>query len=184
MVYASEPPAVPALMDARRFRTVMGNFPTSVVAITSTEPEGTPVAMIVGSFTSVSLDPPLVSFLADTGSTTFERIAASGRYCANVLAGDQEALGRRMAKRGVDRFAGLDWHLSPLGNPVIAGAVAWVDCTIDQVVELGDHHLAVGRVHELDVLSEKTPMLFFRGGFGDYYSASALLMDRITTTQW
>lgn len=173
-----------AIIDPRDFRTVLGNFPTSVVAITSTSVDGEPIAMIVGSFTSVSLDPPLVSFLADEGSSTFGAIQRSGRYCANVLAADQESVARLMSKRGVDRFAGLSWSRSANGNPVIDGAVAWVDCEISEVLTLGDHYMAVGRVNELAVSSTKTPLLFFRGGFGDYYSATALLLDRLTLTHW
>jgi len=165
--------------DRRRFREVLGNFPTSVVAITAGGPGERPEGMIVGSFTSVSLDPPLVAFLADRSSSTFPRIRAAGRYCVNALAADQEAVCRAMAARGADRFAGLDWQPSPLGNPVLDGVVAWVDCVIEDVLEIGDHYLAVGRVHDLRVQSAKTPLLFFRGGYGDYFSPTAMVLDRL-----
>lgn len=180
--WVSKVPAVQVpndAIDSVRFRNVLGNFPTSVVAVTAGTAEGTPEAMVVGSFTSVSLDPPLVSFLADNTSTTLPKILAAGRYCANVLAGDQEAMCRRMARRGADRFSGVDWQPSPLGNPILSGSVAWVDCEIDQVVQLGDHTLVVGRVRELEVVSDKTPLVFFRGGYGDYYSPAAVILDRL-----
>jgi 3-hydroxy-9,10-secoandrosta-1,3,5(10)-triene-9,17-dione monooxygenase reductase component len=166
-------------VDARHFRDVLGNLPTSVVAVTTIHPGGGPVGMIVGTFTSVSLDPPLVSFLADRSSYSFERIRASGRYCANVLAADQEALSRKMSTGGAAKFDGVEWTRSPMDNPVLAGIVAWVDCDVEKVVELGDHYLAVGRVRHLRVSSPKTPLLFFRGGYGDYYSTTALLLDRL-----
>ncbi|MET8165798.1 flavin reductase family protein [Streptomyces sp. NPDC005329] len=167
-------------VDGRRFRDVLGNFPTSVVAITTTDPEQRPHGMIVGTFTSVSLDPPLVSFLADRSSTTLRTIRAAGRFCANALAGNQERLSRRLATGPAqERFADTSWRASPLGNPVLDGVVAWVDCAVEQVVEIGDHLLVVGRVRDLRVESLKTPLLFFRGGYGDYLSNAALLLDRL-----
>lgn len=172
--------SAPGAFDPRGFRDVLSNFPTSVVAVTTMVEEDRAEAMIVGSFTSVSLDPPLVSFLGARSSTTLGRILATGRYCANVLAADQEGMCRRMAVRGADRFAGTPWRPSPTGNPVLDGIVAWVDCEIEKVVELGDHQMVVGRVLHLGTESAKTPLLFFRGGYGDYFSSSALLLDRLT----
>ncbi|MGI5460174.1 flavin reductase family protein [Streptomyces sp. CA-249302] len=168
------------MIDGRRFREVLGNFPTSVVAVTTTDAEERPHGMVVGTFTSVSLDPPLVSFLADRSSTTLRTIRAAGRFCANALAGDQERLSRRMASGPAgERFEGMTWEASPLGSPVLDGVVAWVDCAVEQVVEIGDHLLVVGRVHDLRVESLKTPLLFFRGGYGDYLSSAAQLLDRL-----
>lgn len=167
-------------IDGRRFRDVLGNFPTSVVAITTTDGEEQPHGMVVGTFTSVSLDPPLVSFLADRSSTTLRTIRAAGRFCANALAGNQERLSRQLATRPAgQRFEGALWQASDLGNPVLDGIVAWVDCTVEQVVEIGDHLLVVGRVRDLRVESMKTPLLFFRSGYGDYLSSTTVLMDRL-----
>ncbi|MDT2005516.1 flavin reductase family protein [Rhodococcus opacus] len=164
-------------IDSRHLRDVMGNFPTSVVAVTTLGAGHEPVGMVVGSFTSVSLDPPLVSFLADRSSSTLPKILSAQRFCANALASDQEALCRKMAKRGADRFDGVVWEKSPLNNPILDGTVAWIDCTIDKVVELGDHLLVVGRIQDLRVASVKNPLLFFRGGYGDYSSSAQLLLD-------
>ncbi|MFD7205504.1 flavin reductase family protein [Streptomyces sp. NPDC059893] len=163
----------------RRFRDVLGHFPTSVVAITTTGPAGRPEGMVVGSFTSVSLDPPLVSFLADRSSGTLPKITAAGRFCANALAADQEPLSRRLAARGTDRFEDVSWTASAAGNPVLDGVVAWVDCRIEDVVTIGDHDLVVGRVRELRAASAKTPLLFFKGGYGDYFSTTSLLIDQL-----
>ncbi|WP_163506515.1 flavin reductase family protein [Fodinicola acaciae] len=165
-------------MDGRIFRDVLGHFPTSVVAIT-TEVDRRPEGMVVGTFTSVSLSPSLVSFLADSSSQTLPRIRAAGRFCANALASDQEGLCRQLAARGTDRFASVAWKPSPLGNPVLSGAVAWVDCEIAQVAEIGDHQLVVGQVHHLNIESAKTPLLFFRGGYGDYFSTTSLVLDQL-----
>ncbi|WEO69108.1 flavin reductase family protein [Rhizobium rhizogenes] len=175
VVAPDEPPAI----DGRHFRTVLGSFPTGVVAVTSLEAEVEPVGMIVGSFTSVSLDPPLVSFLADRSSATQARIRATGRFCANVLAADQERLCRKLATKGPDKFDGIAWEASPLGNPILTGIVSWIDCMIGDVLELGDHYLIVGRVHELHTVTDKTPLLFLRGAYGDYFSNAALVLERL-----
>jgi 3-hydroxy-9,10-secoandrosta-1,3,5(10)-triene-9,17-dione monooxygenase reductase component len=165
--------------DGRYFRDVLGNVPTSVVAITAVGAPGRPEGMVVGSFTSVSLDPPLVSFLADRSSRTLAKIRAAGSYCANALATDQEHLSRKLAAKGTGKFDGVTWEPSPLGNPVLDGVVAWIDCEVDKVVELGDHFLVVGAVRTLRAESAKTPLLFFRGGYGDYFSTTSLLLDRL-----
>jgi len=166
-------------IDGRRFRDVLGHFPTSVVAITTTVTADEPQGLVVGTFTSVSLDPPLVSFLADRSSATLQTIRATQRFCANALASNQERLSRRMATRGPGRFDGVAWTPSALGNPILEGIVAWVDCVVEQAVEIGDHVLVVGRVHNLRVESVQAPLLFFRGGYGDYFSNTALLLDRL-----
>lgn len=166
-------------IDGRRFRDVLGHFPTSVVAITTEGADQQPEGMVVGSFTSVSLDPPLVSFLADRSSGTLPKILGAGRFCANALAADQEHLSRKLAARGTDRFEDVAWEPSPAGNPVLDGVVAWVDCGVEEVVTIGDHFLVVGRVHDLRVESAKTPLLFFRGGYGDYFSTTSLLLDQL-----
>jgi flavin reductase (DIM6/NTAB) family NADH-FMN oxidoreductase RutF len=176
---ATAPEAAPPPLDTRHFRTVLGNYPTGVVAVTVVGSDREPVGMIVGSFTSVSLNPPLVSFLADCSSSTQAKIQAAGRFCANVLAADQERLSRKLAARGPGRFDGVPWEPSPLGNPVLGGTVAWVDCIIHGVIEIGDHYLIVGRVHELRAVSDKTPLLFFRGAYGDYCSNADRILDRL-----
>lgn len=89
------------------------------------------------------------------------------------------SLSRRLASRGADKFAGVAWEPSPLGSPALAGVVAWTDCEVEQLVEIGDHVLVVGRVRGLRAASPKTPLLFFRGGYGDYFSTTSLLLDRL-----
>ena len=160
------------------FRRVLGRVPTSAVVITTTDSTQGPVGMVVGSFTSVSMDPPLVAFLADLTSTTLPKIVAAGRFCANALAADQESLSRNMARRGVDRFAHVAWRLSELGNPILDGVSAWVDCQSSTTVELGDHLLVVGQVHDLQS-SDKAPLIFLGGRYGEYMSAAELVLQRL-----
>ncbi|MFT4248051.1 MAG: flavin reductase family protein [Pseudomonas sp.] len=177
-------PEPPQPLDPRTFRSVLGNFPTGVVAITTAAGDDEPIGMIVGSFTSVSLTPPLVSFLADCSSSTQARIQQAGRFCANVLAADQEGLCRQLASRRPPvRFDGIPWSRSPLGNPILEGIIAWIDCSIADVIAVGDHYLIVGHVHALHAVSDKTPLLFLRGGYGDYFSNSAHILDRLLDWQ-
>ena len=162
-----------APVEPGRFRHVLGHFPTGVVVATAVRADGVPVGMAVGSFTSVSLDPPLVAFLPDKTSTSFPQIRAAGRFCINVLAGDQEAVCRAFAARGADKYAGVSWHPSRVtGSPVLAGAVAWIDCTVEDVLEAGDHYIVLGRVQDLATGAEPRPLLFFRGGYGCFTPAS------------
>lgn len=155
-------------IDPRRFRHVLGHFPTGVVAVTSCDEDGGPVAMIVGSFTSVSLSPPLVAFLPGKQSTTSPKIVRSGRFCVNVLGAHQEPVCRYLAAAGPRRFDGLDWTLSPNGLPLLDSAVAWIECVVEAVHDAGDHDIVVGRVISLEAAGPSLPLLFFQGGYGRF----------------
>jgi flavin reductase (DIM6/NTAB) family NADH-FMN oxidoreductase RutF len=152
------------------FRQVLGHFPTGVVIVTAVY-DGRPAGMAIGSFTSVSLDPPLVAILPAKTSTSWPAIEAAGSFCVNILSAGQEALCRTFATSGVDKFAGVSWRAAPSGAPALAGALAWIDCTLEQVVEAGDHFIALGRVTALDVGEAgedqvSGPLVFFQGGYG------------------
>lgn len=170
-------------ISPRDFRRVLGNFPTGVVAITTRGQDGQPIAMVIGSFVSISLDPPLVGFFVDQKSRSQALIRNTGRFCVNILAAEQEALCRQISRPAADRFAGIDWQESAAGNPVIGGVIATIDCDITQAVSLGDHDLVVGHVIAMETRSQKTPLLFFRGEFGDYFSTAARLLDRLLDWQ-
>ena len=149
------------------FRRVLGHFPTGVVIVTAID-DGRPVGMAIGSFTSVSLDPPLIAILPAKTSVSWPRIAGAGAFCVNVLNARQEALCRTFATTGADKFAGVPWRPSPSGAPVLEGTLAWIDCSLEQLVEAGDHYIALGRVRSLDVSAEEgtEPLVFFKGGYG------------------
>lgn len=160
----SEPPAI---FDSAKFRQVLGHFPTGVTVITAA-PDSGPVGLAVGSFASVSLDPPLVAFFPDKGSSSWPLIEAAGAFCVNILAEDQEDVCRRFASKGDDKFAGLGWKPAGSGAPRLDGVLAWIDCDIDSVVEAGDHFCVMGRVRDLEVGHNGAPLLFFRGGYGRF----------------
>ncbi len=164
-------------LDAGFFRRVLGQYPTGVSVVTALPHHATAVGMAVGSFTSVSLDPPLVAFLPSRTSSSWARIQGASTFCVNVLAADQEHICRAFAARGSDKFAGLEWRLSPSGAPILDGVVAWIECTLHAVHEAGDHHIVVGQVRELDVERSTLPLLFFQGGYGGFAPQSLMARD-------
>ncbi|QSE89348.1 flavin reductase family protein [Rhodococcus pseudokoreensis] len=159
------------VIDPRQFRDILGHFPTGVVAVTAADIEGRPVGMAVGSFTSVSLDPPLVGFLPGKSSSTFPKIRAAKRFCANVLRADQQHVCRNLSRKSDDKFTDVDWTPTPSGMPRILGSLAWIDCEITDVHDAGDHHIVVGRVHHLELDTPESPLIFFQGRYGGFATA-------------
>jgi 3-hydroxy-9,10-secoandrosta-1,3,5(10)-triene-9,17-dione monooxygenase reductase component len=153
------------LVDPAHYRTVLGHFASGVTVITAHGADG-PVGMAANSFSSVSLDPPLVLFCAAHSSSTWPKIQATGAFCVNILAEDQEDVCRLFATKDVDRFAQIGWHKGPSGSPVLDGVLAHIDCTTVAEHDAGDHAIVVGRVIELEVHHEGGPLTFFRGGYG------------------
>jgi len=161
-------------IDPMTYRKVLGHFPTGVSVVTATTAEGLPIGLTIGSFTSVSLDPPLVGFLPQVDSERWAAINATGSFVVNELSADQADLCWQFAKSSiVDPFEGVAWHPSPItGSPVIDGAIAWIDCSIEGVIDAGDHHFVLGRVLELEhspLESEPNPLLFYRGQLGRFH---------------
>lgn len=157
-----------AEIDGAEFRNVLGRYPTGVTLVASCDDQG-PFAMVIGSFGSVSLDPPLVQFMPATSSSTWPRIEATGAYCVNVLSDRQLDLCNSFFDKSRDPFDAIDWTPGPTGSPRIAGATAWIDCRIDAVHPAGDHVITVGRVEDLGVgETDHGPLLFFAGGYGSF----------------
>ncbi len=155
-------------IDSALFRQVLGHFPTGVTAVTSMSGD-MPVGMAIGSFASVSLDPPLVTFSAAKDSATWITIREAGSFCVNVMGHDQLDVCAVMASRQDDKFSDVSWRASEkTGSPVIEGSLAFIDCTIGSVYEGGDHDIVIGHVRELSVLDDKSPLLFFKGGYGTF----------------
>lgn len=155
-------------IDGATFRRVLGHYPTGVCVVTAIQPDGTPAAMVVGSFTSVSLDPPLVAFFPDRGSSSWPKIQQAGKFCVNILGSHQQDVCRRFAAKGDNKFEGLDYRLSTNGSPVLDDVVAWIDCKLDVVHEAGDHFIVLGHVCEFDIARPEQPLLFFRGKYGNF----------------
>ena len=162
------------LFDGKQFRTVLGHFPTGVTIVSGMHGDE-PVGFTIGSFTSVSLDPPLVGFLPMKDSTTWDAMSASGSFCVNVLSREQADLCWKFAKSDNEgeRYDGVAWHPGPTGSPIIDRAVAWIDCTVEEVYETGDHYFVLGRVVALEADADHDgegpfPLIFFKGALGGF----------------
>lgn len=157
-----------ASIDSQQFRQVLGSYPTGVCIITALDSDDTPAALVVGTFTSVSLDPPLVGFLPDKSSSSWPKIEQAGHFCVNVLASDQQDVCRQMSAKGPDKFSGVDYSLSDNRLPVIADTIAWIECRIHSVTDAGDHWFVLGEVLSMEVTRDEDPMLFHRGRYGGF----------------
>ncbi|MHA6766969.1 flavin reductase family protein [Sphingobium ummariense] len=157
--------------DRERFRSVLGCYPTGVCIVTAIGADGKRTGMVVGSFVSLSLEPPLVGFLPGKCSESWAEIERTGRFCVNVLGAHQLDLCNRFAGKNADKFAELAHGCSPSGQPLFEDAVAWIDCSIDRIVDVGDHWLVVGAVEALDMNAPRDPLLFFKRG---YHTVDAL----------
>lgn len=154
--------------DSTEMRRVLGHYPTGVVVVTAVEPSGSPVGLAIGSFTSVSLDPPLVAFLPAKTSTTWPRLSSADDFCVNVLSQAQVELGQRFAFSQGDKFAGLAWTSAPSGSPILPSVAAWIECQRHSIVDAGDHWIVLGQVTSLwaDPNVDGPPLVFYRGGYG------------------
>jgi 3-hydroxy-9,10-secoandrosta-1,3,5(10)-triene-9,17-dione monooxygenase reductase component len=150
-------PAEPGL-DERELRAAFGRFATGVAFVTA-EVDGTPLGLIVSSFATVSLEPPLVSFCPSRNSLTWQRMRRAGRCTINILAARHGSFARRAASPGADRFAEPD---------VMRDAVAVIECDLAAEHAAGDHWIVVGRVRRLEVSSDGRPLVYFAGRFGDF----------------
>jgi 3-hydroxy-9,10-secoandrosta-1,3,5(10)-triene-9,17-dione monooxygenase reductase component len=156
--------AAAVAVDSATFRAVLGRFCSGITVITALGPDG-PLGLTCQSFSSLSLDPPLVLFSPARTSTTWPRIREAGRLCVNVLAEEHSGLSAAMARSGSDKFAGVSWAASPLGAPRLAGAVAWLDCVVEAEHDGGDHTIVVAAVHGLSAGRSARPLLYYRGQY-------------------
>ncbi|MGE5720041.1 MAG: 3-hydroxy-9,10-secoandrosta-1,3,5(10)-triene-9,17-dione monooxygenase reductase subunit, partial [Nocardioidaceae bacterium] len=150
--------------NSRKFRDVLGRFCTGVTVVTSMS-NGQPVGMTCQSFSSVSLDPPLVLFCPAKSSRAWPQMQRAGFFCVNLLSHDQLDLSNGFAAKGTDKFAGVSWRPSATGAPLLDGVLGWVDCTVYAVHEAGDHYVVIGRVMDLGVEDAPHPLLFYRGRY-------------------
>lgn len=155
-------------IDPMEYRTTLGTYPTGVVVITGATPDG-PVGVVIGSFTSVSLDPPLVGFLPGKSSTSWPKIAATGKFCVNILADDQMHVVTAWGREGT-KFDETPHHPSEAtGSPIIDGVISWIDCTLDTEADAGDHWWIMGAIQAMKVERDDVGALqFFRGKYGAF----------------
>ncbi|MGW8379814.1 flavin reductase family protein [Streptomyces sp. ODS28] len=160
-------------IDPSDFRHVMSHLPTGVVAVAGAEAAtGAPAGMIVGTFQSLSLDPPLVAFSVARTSGSWPRIRTGAGFSASVLAEGQDHVCRALSRKSGDKFAGVEWHGSPEGAPRIAGAVAWIDCGWEHELDGGDHVIVIARVRRM-AAGPGEPLVFHKGRLGGYRAPAA-----------
>jgi 3-hydroxy-9,10-secoandrosta-1,3,5(10)-triene-9,17-dione monooxygenase reductase component len=152
--------------DPDTFRRILGHFATGIVVVTAYDTE--PIGMTCQSFSSVSLDPPLVMFCPAHSSQTWPRIRAVGAFAVNILAAGQEAICRQFAVSGADKFAGVAWSPGSTGAPILGGGIAHIECRLEAVMAGGDHDIVTGRPLYVGEGPGFEPLLFFRSQYGGF----------------
>lgn len=148
------------------FRETMSHYASGITVIAGHD--GTePLGFTCQSFYSVSLEPPLVSFSVMRSSTTYPSIRRTGRFSVNVLAGSQDRVSNQFARRGTDKWAGIDWEMSLNQNPIISGSLMWLDCSIHAEYEAGDHYVVIGLVNQTSPVDwhHGEPLVYFKGRY-------------------
>jgi flavin reductase (DIM6/NTAB) family NADH-FMN oxidoreductase RutF len=152
-------------VDAEMFRQAMGRHAAGVAIVTLRGPSG-PAGLTVTSFSSASLDPPLVSFYIGHGSSSWPTVQLARHFAVNLMGHGQQELAARFARKGADRFGpATQWEAGPAGLPLLAGATVHMICATDSLVTIGDHELVVGRVVEASIGAGDIPLLHHRGQF-------------------
>ncbi|WP_332522621.1 flavin reductase family protein [Mycolicibacterium mengxianglii] len=151
-------------IDGRMFRDAVGGFASGIVVVSANAED--PAGMTCQSFVSLSLTPPLVGFAPSVTSVSYPKIRDHGRFCVNILSTSQVSLSAKFSRRTDDKWNDVSWSASPAGNPVLDGALAWLDCTLESEQIIGDHYFTVGRVVDLWVGDAAAPaLLYHRGGY-------------------
>lgn len=151
--------------DQRAFRDTLGHYASGITIVTGISDEA-PTGFTCQSFYSVSMEPPLVSFSVMNSSTTYPSIRGAGRFVVNVLSANQAGVSSQFARKGTDKFAGVDWAPSPAGDPILSGGVMWFECELWAEHVAGDHTIVIGRVTAMGQPSiDAAPLLFFKGAY-------------------
>ncbi len=154
--------------DQARFREVLGHFASGVTVVTTYDAAG-PAGFTCQSFMSLSLDPPLIAIAPSKSSDTWPRLSNAKFGCVNFLCDGHESLARNFAGKGQDKFEGVGYRRGSNGAPILDGCLAWLECSVDQVYEAGDHFLVSMLVTDLGTQSGE-PIIFYRGGFGYFHA--------------
>jgi flavin reductase (DIM6/NTAB) family NADH-FMN oxidoreductase RutF len=159
------PSSAPPAFDSKAFRNTVGQFASGVAVITTQGDDGERDGMTVSSFTSLSLDPPLVLFCANNGSHTMQEIEESGHFAVNVLAHDQKDICYGFASNKTeDKFAGVQTSPGKVhGDPLVAGNLATFECKLHKLTEGGDHTIVIGEVENFTKSEDDQPLIFWNG---------------------
>ncbi|QIL88685.1 flavin reductase [Microbulbifer sp. SH-1] len=158
--------AIETSIEPVRFREALGHYASGITVITSHIGDE-PIGFTCQSFYSVSMSPPLVSFSVMSSSYSYPKIRRAGRFAVNILSGEQVGISNQFARQGADKWRGVEWRKSPLGNPIIGGSLHWLDCEIHAEHAAGDHMIVIGEVKALDLKKAAAvqPLLYFKGQY-------------------
>lgn len=151
-------------VDQSAFRAVLGRFATGVTVVTALDKRGRDAGMTVSALASVSLDPPLVLICIDHTASIYNTLSKATHFIVNILSEGQEALARRFAERGTNRFSGIGYEKGQNGAAVLLETLGYLECEVVALHESGDHDVIVGEV-EVAVSNEGKPLLYYRGGY-------------------
>src|SRR6202035_483057 len=151
-------------IDKNELRRVMGHFATGVTVITTISKDGQPFGLTANAFMSVSLDPPLLLISVDKKAESYPHFNDSQVFTVNILIDDQEALSRRFAVSGGNKFEGVAYHRGANNVPILEGTLAYIECRVYASHEAGDHTLYLGAIEQAETREGK-PLLFYRGGY-------------------
>jgi flavin reductase (DIM6/NTAB) family NADH-FMN oxidoreductase RutF len=152
------------ILDRAELREAFGKFPTGVTVVTTVADDGSPVGFTANSFSSVSLDPPLLLVCPARSMSCFSIFETCRRFAVNVLAEGQQEISSTFAVYQGDRFSEISWRQDAAGQPLIDGAVGQFSCTTHQTVDAGDHIILIGAIDSV-VSSERPSLGFFSGGY-------------------
>ncbi|MBC8158026.1 MAG: flavin reductase family protein [Rhodospirillales bacterium] len=147
------------------FRRVLGNFATGVTVVTGIMPEKRPVGVTASAFTSISVEPPLVSVCFDKSTQSLDAFVKGTHFTVNVLSNMQTEQSRHFARRADDKFDGMDHQIGENGCPVLPESLAVVQCAREAIYDVGDHMLVIGRVERLESAQSGEPLIHFRGEY-------------------
>lgn len=172
-------------IEPRAFRDTLGHYASGITIVAGFDGDE-PIGFTCQSFYSVSTEPPLVSFSVMKTSTTYPRIRATGNFSVNVLAHTQHGVSNQFARKGTDKWAGIDWMLTTKQNPVITGTLMWLDCELYAEYEAGDHYIVIGRVDEMSPAHghDAEPLIYFKGQYRHLHGvapAASALADAPST---
>lgn len=161
--------------DSRTFRKALGCFPTGVTVVTTAgRGDAPPVGVTISSFTSVSLEPPLILFCLDLKNVDLPTFVANGSFAVNVLREDQRELSIRFAGRTLaNKFADIEYAVWETGAPILGGCLAVLECRVARMHEEGDHMVFIGEVVRLDYSQAGQPLAYWRGAYAQLDSGVA-----------
>lgn len=151
-------------VTSEQFRQALGRFASGVTIVT-TAYNNELSGLTVSAFCSVSLDPPYILICVDKQSTANRTIKGAGAFAVNMLQEGQDALSNHFARRTPDKFSGIDYRLGQMGLPLLEGTLGYLECSVAQTVDAGDHYVYIGQVEHSDVVADAKPLVYFGGGY-------------------